>query len=73
MLCTAIAVVVAWSRGSKVTGASRGGNLRTRWWTPEMKGEVELKKESYKALLVCGIPDAAHSYWQGGWSLRQKT
>ncbi|KAI3356046.1 hypothetical protein L3Q82_017315, partial [Scortum barcoo] len=30
----------------KVSGACRGGNPRTRWWTPEVRDAVRLKKES---------------------------
>ncbi|KAI3351605.1 hypothetical protein L3Q82_020440 [Scortum barcoo] len=32
----------------KVSGACRGGNPRTRWWTPEVRDAVRLKKESYR-------------------------
>ncbi|KAI3368389.1 hypothetical protein L3Q82_008087 [Scortum barcoo] len=35
--------------GRKVSGACRGGgNPRTRWWTPEVRDAVRLKKESYR-------------------------
>ncbi|KAI3352392.1 hypothetical protein L3Q82_005184 [Scortum barcoo] len=34
------------SCGRKVSGACRGGNPRTRWWTPEVRDAVRLKKES---------------------------
>ena len=60
----AIVEAVARSCGSKVAGASRGSNPRTRWWTPEVKGAVKLKKETYRSWLACGTPDAADSYWQ---------
>lgn len=33
--------------GSKVTGARRGGNPRTWWWTLEARGTVWMKTESY--------------------------
>ena len=45
----AIAEAAAQSCGSKVTGASRGGNPRICWWTPKVKGAVEMKKETLKA------------------------
>ncbi|KAI3377436.1 hypothetical protein L3Q82_008414 [Scortum barcoo] len=34
----------------------RGGNPRTRWWTPEVRDAVRLKKESYRTMLACGTP-----------------
>ncbi|KAI3366000.1 hypothetical protein L3Q82_009827 [Scortum barcoo] len=46
------------SCGRKVSGACRGGNPRTRWWTPEVGDAVRLKKESYRTMLACGTPDA---------------
>ncbi|KAI3353503.1 hypothetical protein L3Q82_020024 [Scortum barcoo] len=46
------------SCGRKVSGACRGGNPRTRWWTPEVRDAVRLKKESYRTMLACGTPDA---------------
>ncbi|KAK3521648.1 hypothetical protein QTP70_014696, partial [Hemibagrus guttatus] len=39
------------SCGCKVTGAGRGGNPRTQWWSLEVRDAVKLKKESYRA---CG-------------------
>ncbi|TWW68274.1 R2DM Retrovirus-related Pol polyprotein from type II retrotransposable element [Takifugu flavidus] len=45
--------------GCKAAGAGRGGNPRTRWWTPEVRGAVKLKKEAYRSWLVCGSPEAA--------------
>ncbi|TWW59208.1 hypothetical protein D4764_06G0007380 [Takifugu flavidus] len=50
--------------GRKVVGACRGGNARTRWWTPAVRDAVRLKKESYRALLACGTPEAAERYRQ---------
>ncbi|TWW76582.1 hypothetical protein D4764_13G0012440 [Takifugu flavidus] len=50
--------------GHKVDGACRGGNARTRWWTPAVRDAVKLKKESYRALLACGTPEAADRYRQ---------
>nr|XP_049578940.1 vacuolar protein sorting-associated protein 4A isoform X1 [Syngnathus scovelli]XP_049578941.1 vacuolar protein sorting-associated protein 4A isoform X1 [Syngnathus scovelli]XP_049578942.1 vacuolar protein sorting-associated protein 4A isoform X1 [Syngnathus scovelli]XP_049578943.1 vacuolar protein sorting-associated protein 4A isoform X1 [Syngnathus scovelli]XP_049578944.1 vacuolar protein sorting-associated protein 4A isoform X1 [Syngnathus scovelli]XP_049578945.1 vacuolar protein sorting- len=50
------------SCGRKVVGACRGGNPRTRWWTPAVRDAVKLKKESYRAVLACGTPEAADGY-----------
>nr|XP_049591160.1 uncharacterized protein LOC125978127 [Syngnathus scovelli] len=50
------------SCGRKVVGACRGGNPRTRWWTPAVRDAVKLKKESYRAVLACGTPEAADRY-----------
>ncbi|TWW74691.1 hypothetical protein D4764_14G0006940 [Takifugu flavidus] len=44
--------------------ACRGGNAQTRWWTPAVRDAVRLKKESYRALLACGTPEAADRYRQ---------
>ncbi|KAI3351148.1 hypothetical protein L3Q82_005710 [Scortum barcoo] len=55
------------SCGRKVFGACRGGNPRTRWWTPEVRDAIRLKKESYRtmlAMLACGTPDAVDRYRQ---------
>ncbi|KAI3369110.1 hypothetical protein L3Q82_026075, partial [Scortum barcoo] len=58
--------------------ACRGGNPRTRWWTPEVRDAVRLKKESYRTMLACGTPDAVDRYQrrpskpQPGRSWRQK-
>ncbi|KAI3360580.1 hypothetical protein L3Q82_002449 [Scortum barcoo] len=52
------------SCGRKVSGACRGGNPRTRWWTPEVRDAVRLKKESYWTMLACGTPDAVDRYRQ---------
>ncbi|KAI3361961.1 hypothetical protein L3Q82_012314 [Scortum barcoo] len=30
----------------------------TRWWTPEVRDAVRLKKESYRTMLACGTPEA---------------
>uniref|UniRef100_A0A8C5HIH4 Reverse transcriptase domain-containing protein n=1 Tax=Gouania willdenowi TaxID=441366 RepID=A0A8C5HIH4_GOUWI len=48
--------------GRKVVGACRGGNTRTRWWTPGVRDAVKLKKESYRAFLTCGTPETADRY-----------
>ncbi|TWW59288.1 hypothetical protein D4764_06G0008180 [Takifugu flavidus] len=50
--------------GRKVVGACRGGNARTRWWTPALRDAVRLKKELYRALLAGGTPEAADRYRQ---------
>ncbi|KAI3361768.1 hypothetical protein L3Q82_002111 [Scortum barcoo] len=52
------------SCGRKVSGACCGGNPRTRWWTPEVRDAVRLKKESYRTMLACGTPDAVDRYRQ---------
>ncbi|KAK3565371.1 hypothetical protein QTP86_007107 [Hemibagrus guttatus] len=52
------------SCGRKVSGAGRGGNPRTQWWTPEVRDAVKLKKESYQAWLAQGTPEAAEAYRQ---------
>ena len=62
MFASSIVSAAARSCGRKVSGASRGGNPRTRWWTPEVRDAVKLKKESYRALLACGTPEAAEGY-----------
>ncbi|KAI3372720.1 hypothetical protein L3Q82_023182 [Scortum barcoo] len=51
------------SCGRKVSGACRGGNPRTRWWTPEVRDAVRLKKESYRAMLACGTPKLTQLIW----------
>ncbi|GAA6111503.1 cytosolic phospholipase A2 zeta-like isoform X1, partial [Tachysurus ichikawai] len=47
MFSTSNVDAAAWSCGRKVSGACRGGNPQTRWWTPELRDAVKLKKESY--------------------------
>ncbi|KAL3999284.1 ornithine decarboxylase [Sarotherodon galilaeus] len=61
---TSIAEAAALSCGRKVVGACRGSNPRTKWWTPEVRGATKLKKESYRAWLACGTPEAADRYRQ---------
>ena len=58
----AIVEAAAASCGRRVAGASRGGNPRTRWWTPGVRDAVRLKKEAYRAWLVCGSLEAADGY-----------
>ncbi len=64
MFSTSIVDAVSRSCGRKVSGACRGGNPQTRWWTPEVRDAVKLKKESYRAWLACGTPEAADGYRQ---------
>ena len=52
------------SCGRKVSGACRGGNPQTWWWTPEVRDAVKLMKESYRAWLAWGTPEAADGYRQ---------
>ncbi|XP_072572600.1 uncharacterized protein [Paramormyrops kingsleyae] len=59
---TSIVEAAVRSCGCRVVGASRGGNPRTRWWTPEVRGAVKLKKEAYRELLARGSPEAADRY-----------
>ncbi|KAK7877033.1 hypothetical protein WMY93_032251 [Mugilogobius chulae] len=77
MFSASIVNAAAKSCGRKVSGACRGGNPRTRWWTPEVRDAVRLKKECYKALLACSTPEAVTgicrpSIPQLGRSRRQK-
>uniref|UniRef100_A0AAR2KE64 Endonuclease/exonuclease/phosphatase domain-containing protein n=1 Tax=Pygocentrus nattereri TaxID=42514 RepID=A0AAR2KE64_PYGNA len=64
MFRSSIAEAADCSCGRKVVGACRGGNPRTRWWTPQVRDVVKLKKESYRAWLACGTPEAAGRYRQ---------
>uniref|UniRef100_A0A671WJG1 Reverse transcriptase domain-containing protein n=1 Tax=Sparus aurata TaxID=8175 RepID=A0A671WJG1_SPAAU len=64
MFSTSIVDAAVRSCGRKVSGACRGGNPRTRWWTPEVRVAVKLKKESYRAWLARGTPEAADGYRQ---------
>ncbi|KAK3537306.1 hypothetical protein QTP70_007175 [Hemibagrus guttatus] len=52
------------SSGRKVSGADRGDNPRTQWWTLEVRDAVKMKKESYRAWLARGTPETAEAYWQ---------
>ena len=64
MFSTSIVDAAVRSCGRRVSGACRGGNPRTRWWTPEVRDAVKLKKESYRAWLARGTPEAADRYRQ---------
>ena len=64
MFSTSIVNAAVRSCGRKVSGACRGSNPQTRWWTPEVRDAVKLKKESYLAWLARGTPEAADGYWQ---------
>ncbi|KAK3559562.1 hypothetical protein QTP86_013728, partial [Hemibagrus guttatus] len=50
--------------GRKVSGAGRGSNPRTQWWTLEVRDAVKLKKESYRAWLAQETLEAAEAYRQ---------
>ncbi|TWW77709.1 hypothetical protein D4764_12G0010990 [Takifugu flavidus] len=67
MFCSAIVEAAVASCGCKAAGAGRGGNPRTRWWTPEVRGAIKLKKEAYRSWLVCGSPEAADRYRLAKW------
>ena len=64
MFSTSIVKAAALSCGRRVSGACRGGNPRTRWWTPAVREAVKLKKESYRALLARRTPETADGYRQ---------
>ncbi|TWW66862.1 R2 Retrovirus-related Pol polyprotein from type I retrotransposable element [Takifugu flavidus] len=38
------------------------------WWIPAVRDAVKLRKESYRALLACGTPEAADGYRRAKWS-----
>ncbi|KAK3545445.1 hypothetical protein QTP70_007702 [Hemibagrus guttatus] len=50
--------------GRKVSGAGRSSNPQRQWWTLEVRDAVKLKKESYRAWLARGTPEAAEAYRQ---------
>ncbi|KAF7645112.1 hypothetical protein LDENG_00209980 [Lucifuga dentata] len=52
------------SCGQKVVGACRGGNPRTRWWTPAVREAIRLKKEAFCAWLAQGTLESADRYQQ---------
>lgn len=64
LFTTSIVSAAVQSIGRKVSGACRGGNPQTQWWTPEVRDAVKLKKESYWAWQACGTPEAADRYRQ---------
>ncbi|KAK3542779.1 hypothetical protein QTP70_002978 [Hemibagrus guttatus] len=64
MFSSSIVDAAIQSCGHKVSGAGRGGNPRTQWWTLEVRDAVKLKKESYRAWLARGTPEAAEAYRQ---------
>ncbi|KAK3553558.1 hypothetical protein QTP70_004565 [Hemibagrus guttatus] len=64
MFSTSIVDAAIRSCGRKVSGAGRGGNPRTQWWTLEVRDAVKLKKESYQAWLARETPEAAEAYRQ---------
>ncbi|KAK3506480.1 hypothetical protein QTP70_001621, partial [Hemibagrus guttatus] len=63
MFSSSIVDAAIWSCGRKVSGAGRSGNPRTQWWTLEVRDGVKLK-ESYRAWLARGTPEAAEAYRQ---------
>ncbi|KAK3542019.1 hypothetical protein QTP86_010364 [Hemibagrus guttatus] len=64
MFSSSIADAAIRSCGRKVSGAGRGGNPQTHWWTLEVRDAVKLKKESYRGWLARGTPEAAEAYRQ---------
>jgi hypothetical protein len=64
MFKASIVDAAARSCGQKVIGACRGGNPRTRWWTPGVREAVKLKKEAFRVWLAQGSPEAADRYRQ---------
>ncbi|KAI3366344.1 hypothetical protein L3Q82_000506 [Scortum barcoo] len=64
MFSASIVDAAVQSCGRKVSGACRGGNPQTQWWTPEVRDAIRLKKESYQTMLACGTPDAVDRYRQ---------
>ncbi|KAK3535487.1 hypothetical protein QTP70_016908 [Hemibagrus guttatus] len=68
MFSTSIVDAAIWSCGRKVSGAGHGSNPRTQWWTLEVRDAVKLKKESYRAWLARGTPEAAEAYRQANWT-----
>ena len=68
MFKTSIAEAAVRSCGRKATGACHGGNPRTRWWTPVVREAVRLKKETFRAWLAQGSPEAADRYRSAKWT-----
>ena len=64
MFSTSIVDTAVRSCGRKVYDACCGSNPRTRWWTPEVRDAIKLKKESYQAWLTRGTPEVADGYRQ---------
>ncbi|KAK3534690.1 hypothetical protein QTP86_020345 [Hemibagrus guttatus] len=64
MFSSSIVDAAIWSCGCKVSGAGRGSNPLTQWWTLEVRNAVKLKKESYRAWLARGTLEAAEVYRQ---------
>jgi len=56
MFRASIVEAAAWRSRQKAVGACRGGNLRTRWWTPAVKEAIRLKK------VGPGSPETAGRY-----------
>ncbi|KAK3550822.1 hypothetical protein QTP70_005747 [Hemibagrus guttatus] len=64
MFSTSIVDAAIQSCSRKVSGADRSGNPQTQWWTLEVRDAVKLNKESYRAWLAWGTPEAAEAYRQ---------
>ncbi|KAK3507545.1 hypothetical protein QTP70_028447, partial [Hemibagrus guttatus] len=64
MFSSSIVDAAIWSCGRKVSGAGRGDNPQTQWWTLEVRDAIKLKKESYRAWLARGTLEAAEAYRQ---------
>ncbi|KAK3543202.1 hypothetical protein QTP70_012298 [Hemibagrus guttatus] len=62
MFSTSIVDTAIRSCSRKVSGASHAGNPQTQWWTLEVRDAIKLKKESYRAWLARGTPEAAEAY-----------
>ncbi|KAI3358719.1 hypothetical protein L3Q82_015129 [Scortum barcoo] len=62
-LSTPVSSSKLWTQG-QVWCLSSVAIPRTRWWTPEVRDAVRLKKESYRTMLACGTPDAVDRYRQ---------
>ncbi|KAK3511395.1 hypothetical protein QTP70_007230 [Hemibagrus guttatus] len=60
MFSSSIVDAATQSCGCKVSGAGP----RTPWWTLEVRDAVKPKKESYRAWLAQGTPEAAEAYLQ---------
>ncbi|KAK3561099.1 hypothetical protein QTP86_028320 [Hemibagrus guttatus] len=52
MFSSSIVDAAIWSCGRKVSGAGRGSNPRTQWWTLEVRNAVKLKKDGGGELLA---------------------
>ena len=80
MFSASIVDAAVQSCGCKVSGARCGGNPQTRWWKPEVRDAVKLKKESEESVRgegSLGVPAQAAApatrprisgrKWMDGW------